>query len=215
MSSPFTREKKNDSGEIAKETFTKNHKNMKDAGEKWMKETASSSSVVGTLIITITFAAAITIPGGNNGDKGSPVFSDKPIFLLFVISNALSFVSSIAAVLTFLVILTTSYAEEDFFISLPRKLMIGLSTLSFSISTMMIAFCAALFIMMPGQSWMVILIICLASISIIWFLLEKYPNLIEMTKSAYGPHMFDKKLKSGLYQGMPLPTNVEASSSMS
>ena len=40
-------------------------------GETWVKGTATSSTVVGALIITIMFAAAITIPGGNNQNTGS------------------------------------------------------------------------------------------------------------------------------------------------
>ncbi|EXB44303.1 hypothetical protein L484_012223 [Morus notabilis] len=43
--------------------FTENHKDLVIAGEKWMKDTSGSCSVVGALIVTITFAAAFTVPG--------------------------------------------------------------------------------------------------------------------------------------------------------
>ncbi|XP_028770078.1 uncharacterized protein LOC114727543 [Neltuma alba] len=52
------------------EYFKRNHKELRADGEKWMKETASSCSVVGALIVTIMFAAAITVPGGNNQNSG-------------------------------------------------------------------------------------------------------------------------------------------------
>jgi hypothetical protein len=51
----------------------------------------------------------------------------------------------------FLGILTARYAEQDFLISLPRKLIIGLSTLVISIAAMMVAFCAALLVMLDGM----------------------------------------------------------------
>uniref|UniRef100_B9GMA2 PGG domain-containing protein n=1 Tax=Populus trichocarpa TaxID=3694 RepID=B9GMA2_POPTR len=53
--------------------------------------------------------------------------------------------------LMFLGILTARYAEQDFLISLPRKLIIGLSTLVISIAAMMVAFCAALLVMLDGM----------------------------------------------------------------
>ena len=61
----------NTNGQTAQELFTENHKELMKEGEKWMKETASSCTVVGTLIVTIMFAAAITVPGGNNKIQAS------------------------------------------------------------------------------------------------------------------------------------------------
>ncbi|CAI9267766.1 unnamed protein product [Lactuca saligna] len=48
--------------------FTKEHKKLVRDGEEWMKKTADSYTVTAGLITTIVFAAAITVPGGNNGD---------------------------------------------------------------------------------------------------------------------------------------------------
>ncbi|XP_040369448.1 uncharacterized protein LOC112189352 isoform X2 [Rosa chinensis] len=45
-----------------RELFTKNHKELMKEGEKWMKDTANSCTVLGALVITIVFAAAITVP---------------------------------------------------------------------------------------------------------------------------------------------------------
>ncbi|XP_028758947.1 uncharacterized protein LOC114717890 [Neltuma alba] len=52
--------------------FKKNHKELRNEGEKWMKDTASSCSVVGALIVTIVFATAFTVPGGNDQSSGNP-----------------------------------------------------------------------------------------------------------------------------------------------
>jgi hypothetical protein len=106
----------------------------------------------------------------------------------------LSLFSATTSVLMFLGILTSRYAEDDFLESLPRKMIIGLSTLFFSIATMMIAFSAALIIMLHGQSWIIIPVICLASVPIALFVLMQFPLLVELFISTYGPGIFDKKM---------------------
>ncbi|KAM4071847.1 hypothetical protein ACB094_11G091500 [Castanea mollissima] len=151
----------NKEGLTPRELFTKNHKDMRKDGEQWMKDTATSCTVVGALIVTIMFAAVFTVPG----------------------------------VLMFLGILTSRYAEKDFFESLPRKMIIGLSTLFFSIAAMMTAFSAALFLMLHEQSWIFKPVICLASIPITLFVLMQFPLLVAMANSTYGPSIFDRKMK--------------------
>ncbi|KAF7820241.1 ankyrin repeat-containing protein NPR4-like isoform X1 [Senna tora] len=55
------------------DVFKESHKELRNEGEKWMKDTSSSCSVVGALIVTIMFAAAFTVPGGNNQETGYPM----------------------------------------------------------------------------------------------------------------------------------------------
>ncbi|KAM3685086.1 hypothetical protein ACJW30_11G089800 [Castanea mollissima] len=178
-----------------RELFTKNHKDMRKDGEQWMKDTATSCTVVGALIVTIMFAAVFTVPGGNDQNNGFPIFSNKKLFMVFIVSDALSLFSSSTSVLMFLGILTSRYAEEDFLESLPRKMIIGLSTLFFSIAAMMTAFSAALFLMLHEQSWIFKPVICLASIPITLFVLMQFPLLVAMANSTYGPSFFDRKMK--------------------
>ncbi|XP_059436136.1 ankyrin repeat-containing protein ITN1-like [Corylus avellana] len=192
---PRVKEALNRDGFTPRELFSKNHKDLLKEGEQWMKDTATSCTVVGALIITIMFAAAFTVPGGNNQDTGFPLFLDEKLFMLFIISDALSLFSSSTSVLMFLGILTSRYAEDDFLISLPRKMIIGLSTLFLSIAAMMIAFSAALIIMLHGQSWIFIPVICLASVPITLFVLMQFPLLADMCISTYGPGIFNKKMK--------------------
>ncbi|GLU08681.1 hypothetical protein SLE2022_255780 [Rubroshorea leprosula] len=103
-----------------------------------MKQTAQSYTVVGALIVTIMFAAALTVPGSNNQDTGFPIFLQKRLFMMFVLSEAISLFSACISVLIFLGILTSCYAEEDFLKSLPTKLIIGICTLLISATTMMV-----------------------------------------------------------------------------
>ncbi|XP_040990899.1 ankyrin repeat-containing protein NPR4-like [Juglans microcarpa x Juglans regia] len=172
--------------------FVKEHKNMMKDGERWMKDTATSCTVVGTLIATIMFAAVFTVPGGNNQTTGFPIFSEEKLFILFIVSDSLSLFSSSTSVLMFLGILTSRYAEDDFLKSLPTKMIIGLSTLLFSITTMMIAFSAAVLIILQ-KSWMVIPVIWLASVPVTLFVLMQFPLLVEMSVSTYGSIFDDKK----------------------
>ncbi|KAL3581283.1 hypothetical protein D5086_015615, partial [Populus alba] len=132
----------NKDNQTARELFTSEHKDLLVKGEQWMKEAATSCTVVGALIITIMFTAAFTVPGGNVQQTGYPVFKDEKSFTVFIVADAISLFSSSTSVLMFLGILTSRYAEEDFLKSLPTKLIIGLSMLFFSIAAMMVTFCA-------------------------------------------------------------------------
>jgi hypothetical protein len=195
MVHPKIKESFNDDGFTPRQLFTKNHKDLMKDGEKWMKGTATSCTVVGALIVTIMFAAIFTVPGGNSQETGFPIFLNENLFMVFIISDALSLFSSSTSVLMFLGILTSRYAEDDFLESLPRKMIIGLSTLFFSIAAMMIAFSAALLLMLRGTSWIFIPVFCLAGVPITLFILMQFPLLVDMFISTYGPGIFDKKME--------------------
>lgn len=185
----------NKEGLTPRQLFTKNHKNMMSEGEKWMKDTVSSCMVVGTLVVTIMFTVAFTVPGGNDQNKGFPIFINEKLFMVFIVSVALSLFSSSTSVLTFLGIFTSCYAEEAFLKSLPKKLIIGFSTLVFSILAMITAFSAALLLMLRGQSWILLPVIFLASIPVTHIVLMQLPLLVAMALSTYGPSIFDRKMK--------------------
>jgi hypothetical protein len=193
---PKVKEALNKDGLTPRELFTKNHKDLMQAGEQWMKGTATSCSVVAALIVTIMFAAAFTVPGGNDQVSGFPIFRHKRLFMAFIISDALSLFSSSTSVLMFLGILTSRYAEEDFLKSLPRKMIIGLFTLFFSITTMVIAFSTALISMLPEKLWLIISVICLAILPVSTFLFMQISLLCDMFNSTFRPGIFDRKMKS-------------------
>ncbi|KAF2318359.1 hypothetical protein GH714_005959 [Hevea brasiliensis] len=60
---PLSQEYTNSSNEKPSQIFSDTHKQLVSDGEQWMKETATSCTVVGALIITIMFTAAFTVPG--------------------------------------------------------------------------------------------------------------------------------------------------------
>lgn len=181
-----------------RELFTKNHRNLLQDGEKWMKETATSFTVVGALIVTLMFATAFTVPGGYNGDTGFPIFINERLFMVFIISDATSLFSATTSSLMFLGILTSRYAEDDFLKFLPTKMIVGLFTLFFSIATMMVAFCAALLLILREQPWTAIPIILLSCVPVTLFAIIKIPLLVEILISTYGPGIFVKNVDKWL-----------------
>ena len=195
---PYRKESLNNDKITARQLFTENHKDLMKQGEKWMKGTTSSCSVVAALVATIVVAVAFTVPGGNDQNTGYPIFSKKKPFMIFIISDAVSLFSSSTSILMFLGILTSRYAEDDFLKSLPTKLIIGLSTLFISMATMLIAFCAALFIMLHRKAWIVIPVSLLTSVPVASFIWLQFPLLLEMTMSTYGPSIFDRNVKQWL-----------------
>ncbi|KAM1821710.1 hypothetical protein TB2_023481 [Malus domestica] len=176
---PMDRESKNNDKKTPREVFTENHKEMWKDAKKSMKETANSCTIVGTLIITIMFAAVFTVPGGYDGGTGLPIFLTKKVFIAFMVSDALSLFSSTTSVIMFLGVITSRYHEDEFHGSLPTKMIIGLFTLFLSIASMMIVFSCAIYIMLDGKSWIVIPTILLASVPLASYLWLQFPLLVE------------------------------------
>ncbi|KAL6219631.1 hypothetical protein ACLB2K_007390 [Fragaria x ananassa] len=160
-----------------------------------MKEIATSSTVVGASIVTMMFASAFTVPGGTNGDTGMPVFKSRKMFTVFIVSNSVSLFASTTSIVIFLGILTSRYAEDDFLKSLPTKLVMGLSTLFFSIASMMVAFVSAIIIMLEETRWIIILVVLLAAIPISSFAWMQFPLLVEISISTFGRGVFHNKLE--------------------
>lgn len=151
-----------------------------------MKDESNSCMLVAALIATVAFAAAFTVPGGNNQEKGFPIFLHSNAFMLFAVSDALALFSSITSLFMFLSIVTACYAEEEFLEALPRKLIIGLASLFFAITTTMIAFGAGLILVLRERiKWVSIPVACLASVPIALFAVLQFPVFVQMIRSTY------------------------------
>ncbi|KAE8652658.1 ankyrin repeat-containing protein NPR4 isoform X2 [Cucumis sativus] len=136
-----------------RELLTKEHEKLRKDGEGWIKTMAGSCMLVATLVDTVVFAAAFTVPGGNNDKNGIPILRKDKKFELFIIADFVAMVMSTTSILTFLSILISRYAEEDFLVSLPIKLLLGLVTLLVSIACMVVAFCATFFLSYQETKW--------------------------------------------------------------
>lgn len=140
-----------------------------------------------------------SLTGGNDDKTGLPHFLNdkyhKP-FMVFIISNALSLFSSSTSVLMFLGILTSRYAQKDFLVSLPIKLMVGLLSLFISITTMMVAFGATIYMTVSERlAWVSIPIIVLATVPVGLFSVQQLPLFVEtlFCTYRYGKGLFKEK----------------------
>ncbi|KAI3701373.1 hypothetical protein L6452_26392 [Arctium lappa] len=140
---PLCIKEKNSVGETPEMVFTREHMELETKGEKWLKDTANSGLVTATLLTTITFAAAITVPGGNK-ESGHPNFAGDLIFALFAVSDAISMLTSAASLLLFLSIFTSPFGEKDFALHLHLRLLSAFATLFISATFMIAAFGATL-----------------------------------------------------------------------
>ncbi|GKB05076.1 ankyrin repeat-containing domain, PGG domain protein [Tanacetum coccineum] len=147
---PSYKEVLNTQGKTPRMVFTESHAELLEKGQQWMKDTSSSCTVVAALVVTMAFAAAFTVPGGNQ-DNGKPLFLDDGSFMLFIVADAIAVFSSTTSVLMFLGILTSRYAEADFLYALPKKLTIGLLSLFMSLAATLIAFSAALALLLQDK----------------------------------------------------------------
>ena len=204
MIPPCSRVSKNKDGFTPRELFTNEHQDLINQGEKWMKDTASQCMVVATLIATIVFAAAFTVPGGYNQNDGIPMFKRKLSFVAFVVADAISLFLSSASILTFLSILTSRYAERDFVAALPMKLMFGLVTLFLSIGTMMVTFSVSFFVLYHKEmKWIPIFISLFAITPAILYVALQYHLLIDVFRSTYGGKYLFKPEKQVLFYENP------------
>ncbi|MFS7940327.1 putative PGG domain-containing protein [Helianthus anomalus] len=180
--------KQNTLEETPATVFTREHHDLMKEGENWMKTTAESCSITAALIVTVVFAAAITVPGGSNQESGIPVFKKETAFTIFALSNAFSLFTAATSLLLFLSILTARFSERDFLVSLPTRLVFGLLTLFLSTTAMMIAFGAILFLVFCDQRpWMLAPICALACLPISVIVTVKFPLLVDLIQSTYFP----------------------------
>ncbi|KAG6628692.1 hypothetical protein CIPAW_14G030900 [Carya illinoinensis] len=193
---PKIKESTNKNGLTPRQLFTKNHKNMREKGEKWMKGIASSSIVVAALVVTITFTIVFTIPGGYNQTTGFPIFYKERKFRIFIVLDTMSLFLSSTSVLKFLEVLTTRYTEEDFLEVLLKKMILGFSALMLSFLTLMIAFFYALEVMLDGINIPCHLYVYII-IPVIYFLRTQFCILRNMIKSTYSRDIFNRKMKVG------------------
>ncbi|XP_031275481.1 uncharacterized protein LOC116133959 isoform X2 [Pistacia vera] len=203
---PSIKEDKNSQGKTPAMVFVDEHQGLVKKGEKWMKDAATSCSIVTVLIATVVFAAAITVPGGTATD-GTPNFYGFPAFTIFAMADAVSLFSSIAAVFMFMSILTARYAETDFLFALPKRLILGLFMLFLSLTAMMVAFGATVYMVNFDYKHKEIrkggvfcLVMGLAFLPVSVFAFSQFPLLVELTYSTYGPSIFRKRRTGVFYK---------------
>ncbi|KAF5454986.1 hypothetical protein F2P56_024608 [Juglans regia] len=173
----------NKEGKTPGDLFTETHKDLVENGSKWLTNTSQSCSVVAALIATVAFTASTTVPGGFES-TGIPALENKPGFDLFVVSSLVALCFSITALVMFLAILTSRYQERDFGSNLPRKLLMGLSSLFVSIAAMLISFCGGHFFVLKEElKFAAIPVYAVTCLPVTFFAVAQFPLYIDLLRS--------------------------------
>ncbi|CAL5427609.1 unnamed protein product [Camellia sinensis] len=170
----------NKANETPKDIFTKSHKDLVKQGGEWLTTTSNSCSVVAALIATVAFATASSVPGGNSSE-GKPTLENQPAFNVFAIASLVALCFSVTALVMFLAILTSRNQERDFRISLPRKLLLGLTSLFVSITAMLVSFCAGHFFVLKDElKFVAIPVYAVTCLPVTFFAIAQFPLYFDL-----------------------------------
>ncbi|PQM40041.1 hypothetical protein Pyn_33115 [Prunus yedoensis var. nudiflora] len=171
----------NRKGQTARDLFTESHNKIVEAGGQWLTNTSESCSVVAALIATVAFATATTVPGGIKEDSGKPTLENQPAFDIFAIASLVALCFSVTAMVMFLSILTSRYQEKDFGKGLPRKLLVGLTSLFVSIASMLVSFCAGHFFVLKDKlKYAVFPVYALTCLPVTFFAMVQFPLYVDL-----------------------------------
>ncbi|KAJ9553552.1 hypothetical protein OSB04_017597 [Centaurea solstitialis] len=208
MMLPSFRESKNKEVKTAHELFFEENKDIVSQDVNWMRD----CMIVATLIVTVAFAVAFTVPGGyyqetkdHDPNAGIPIFVHKPTFLVFVIADAVSLSFASTSLMIFLSLLISRHSQRDFLHSLPNKLTMGLITLFISIAAMMVTFSASFFLLYhKGLKWVPITIAVLACIPVFIFSKLQAGVVWDMIGSGpFNPKKHQLYKRWGRYEAVP------------
>ncbi|KAL7200748.1 hypothetical protein ACSBR1_032639 [Camellia fascicularis] len=170
----------NKADETPKDIFTKSHKDLVKQGGEWLTTTSNSCSVVAALIATVAFATASTVPGGNSSE-GKPTLESQPAFNVFAIASLVALCFSVTALVMFLAILTSRNQERDFRTNLPRKLLVGLTSLFVSITAMLVSFCAGHFFVLKDElKFVAIPVYAVTCLPVTFFAIAQFPLYFDL-----------------------------------
>lgn len=164
---------KNKKGETPKDLFSKTHKKLLKESEVWMKNMADSYMLIATILLTIVFAAAFTIPGGYVSQTGEPVLTNKSWFKVFLFFEALGFIFSVVSIMMFQSIMASGFAQDDFLSKLPMLQRAGIHALLMSLLGAMTAFMSSISLLnseINGLLWFAFC--CLYCTCSLWVILE-------------------------------------------
>ncbi|MBA0825967.1 hypothetical protein Goarm_010866 [Gossypium armourianum] len=189
----------NKENKTPKDIFTDTHKQLVEKGGEWLTNTSESCSVVAALIATVAFATSTTVPGGVKSESGKPTLENHPAFDVFAISSLIALCFSVTAVVMFLSILTSRYQERDFGIDLPRKLLLGLTSLFVSIASVLVSFCAGhFFILKDKLKYAAFPVYAVTCLPVTLFAIAQFPLYLDLAWALF------KKVPQRSYEVIPL-----------
>ncbi|TXG63710.1 hypothetical protein EZV62_010704 [Acer yangbiense] len=182
-----------------RDVFTETHKELIKSGGDWLTNTSESCSVVAALIATVAFATSSTVPGGVRSDSGKPTLENEPAFNVFAIASLIALCFSVTALVMFLAILTSRYQERDFGSNLPRKLLVGLTSLFVAIASMLVSFCSGHFFVLKEQlKFAAVPVYAVTCLPITFFAIAQFPLYFDLIWAAF------KKVPQRSYKSIPV-----------
>ncbi|KAI3889013.1 hypothetical protein MKX03_012446 [Papaver bracteatum] len=171
---------KNCNNQYASQVFTETHRDLRQQGERWLKEGAGNCMLVSALIATVMFASAFTVPGGYDTQSGRPVLLKNRGFGPFLHYVALSLFFSLISLAFSLSIHGAPFNEHDFFLRLPLRAVFVKTALFNSVTFTVCAFCQTFMLLITGWTYplgLLIFDIGLASLGVLFFA-EIYVDII-------------------------------------
>ncbi|XP_008235365.1 PREDICTED: serine/threonine-protein phosphatase 6 regulatory ankyrin repeat subunit B-like [Prunus mume] len=176
----------NKQSKTARDIFTETHAKEVKAGGQWLNSTSKSCSVVAALIATVAFSTSTTVPGGMKQDSGEPTLENQPAFEVFAIASLVALCFSVTSMVMFLSILTSRYQEKDFGKDLPRKLLLGLTSLFVSISSMLVSFSAGhFFVLKEKLKYAAIPVYAVTCLPVTFFAMAQFPLYVDLLWATY------------------------------
>ncbi|KAG5597376.1 hypothetical protein H5410_038608 [Solanum commersonii] len=154
--------------------------------EKFLKST-QIQVVVATLIMTVTFAAGFTLPGGLDSDdgpnRGMAILLKRAAFRVFVISDVLAFSCSGGALFIyfFMADMDVDYDEElkwDWFKMFRRSYNIASTLQGLAMGAVVVAFVTGMYATLANSLGLAVTVCVIGSIS---FLMEELENGYQVT----------------------------------
>ncbi|CAI0448783.1 unnamed protein product [Linum tenue] len=175
----------NKEGKTPRDIFSEEHADLVKSGGEWLISTSESCSVVAALIATVAFATSSTVPGGVEPD-GKPTLEGQPAFHIFAISSLVALCFSVTSLVMFLSILTSRFQEKDFGRDLPRKLLIGLSSLFVSIAAVLVSFCAGHFFVLRDElKYAAYPVYALTCLPVSFFAVAQFPLYVDLVRATF------------------------------
>ena len=171
------RRMRNNNGKTPIEVFCDEHKQLSEEIKGAAKGIAESGMLVATLVATVAFAAALTVPGDKN----------NAWFVVFILTNAVALFASSASILYFLSNFTTSrFSQSEFVISLHPSLTFGPVLLMISVAAMVAAFTAASFLIFDHNTkWVSYVVSLMGIFPLLLFVLFQVSNCDKYIWSRY------------------------------
>ncbi|KAH6801503.1 hypothetical protein C2S52_001967 [Perilla frutescens var. hirtella] len=180
-------EETNANDKTPREVFEEEHRELLKESKAWMKSTSDSCMLIATIILTVVYAAAFTVPGGNSEATGLPIRVKSNWLTCFFIFEALALFSSTLCIITFWSITCSGFEEDQFFDILPYQLRLGFTALFGSLIGAIASFMSAYHIVLvQGKAWLVKSFLLLICVILVFAILGRFWELwskIKLPKS--------------------------------